>query len=125
MKAKMGLRDLPAKYQALIHEARPSKYHNQITEYNGFKYHSAKEAKHAQELDLLVRVGELKSWQRQVPFPLKVNSIVVAKYVMDFVTEDMQGNKTCEEVKGMWTDVAKLKRKLFEALYPGLNYKVI
>lgn len=126
MRAKMGLRDLPAKYQALIQAQVPqSKYKNRITPYNGVRYHSQREADYARELDWLVQAGQLKSWERQVRFPLVVQGKHIAVYVMDFVETDLAGNKTCVEVKGFWTDVAKIKRKLFESLYPELRYKVV
>jgi hypothetical protein len=124
MKAKIGLRDLPERYQGLIRPPR-NKFGNKLTEYKGVVYHSAREASYAQELDWLVRAGQLKSWVRQVSMPLVVGGTLIARYVIDFVEEDMAGNKVYTEVKGYWTPEAKLKAKLFKALYPELAYKVV
>jgi hypothetical protein len=102
-----------------------NKYGNVRTLYNGFLYSSKKEARYAQELDLRVRAKDIKSWERQIPFPMIINGIIVCKYVVDFVEEDMNGKKTCIEIKGRETDVWKLKYKLFKALYPTHTLQVI
>lgn len=94
----------------------PRKYHNKITEYKGEKYHSKKEAEYARELDLRVKCKDIKSWVRQVKQPLVVNSIKIADYIIDFRIVHNNGQHELVEIKGMWTDVAKLKVKLFETL---------
>ncbi len=124
----MGLAAMPERYQRMIRDSkigRPSKYNAHQTLYNGARYASMAEAKYAQELDIRLKVGEIKAWERQIPFDLMVGNKKVTRYVIDFVEIGLDGNKTYVEVKGVWTDVAKLKRKLFEALYPDLKYKVV
>lgn len=102
-----------------------SKYGAIRMTYNGQTYASKKEAIYAQELDLRVRAGDLASWERQIPFDLVVEGVKVCRYVIDFLEIDKHGNKVYCEVKGFPTPEWKLKRKLFEALYPKLNYKVV
>ena len=96
-----------------------SKYHNKFTEYNGVKYHSKKEAEFAQWLDI-----QGLAFQRQVRYPLVITvdfkDIKIATYVADFLVDG-----EVVEIKGFWTPLAKLKWKLFCALYPNLKKKVV
>lgn len=102
-----------------------SKFHNRRTEYAGVVYHSAKEAKYAAELDLRVRVGEVKEWFRQVRIPLRINGKFVCTYVVDFMYKDADGRETYVEVKGAETPLWRLKWTLFNALYPTFRKEVI
>ncbi|MFA4917010.1 MAG: DUF1064 domain-containing protein [Syntrophales bacterium] len=110
-----------------------NKYHVSAKEdrtYNGITYDSKKEMQKAQELDLLVKAGEIDFWLRQVVFPLPGG----ITYRADFVTfvsvfydeaESPHWNIEVIEVKGMWTDTAKLKMKLFKVTYPNLTLEVV
>ena len=68
------------------------------------------------------------SWERQIRIPLMVNNRKVCDYVCDFLVRYADGRRELVEVKGVWTDVAKLKRKLFEACWltdhPDVQYRV-
>jgi hypothetical protein len=46
-------------------------------------------------------------------------------YKADFRYKNAQGEEVVEDTKGIQTDVFKLKKKLVEALYPGLEIQVI
>jgi hypothetical protein len=94
-----------------------TKYNNKRSEYNGGFYHSKFESKVAQDLDLKKHAGEIKSWERQVKISLDVNGYHICNYYMDFVITHNDGNLEYLEVKGFFTEVFKLKWKLFEALY--------
>ena len=104
---------------------RLNKYDNQSSTYNGVIYHSHKERSYAQELDLRVKAGELKEWKRQVPIDLVVNGIKICRYYIDFVEIDPKGNETYVEIKGYETAVWRLKWRLFDALFPALDKKVV
>ena len=91
-----------------------SKYRSKRTEYGGVVYHSKKEATFAQWMDI-----QGIAFQRQVRYPLRVNDVLVTTYVADFLVGD-----EVVEIKGYWTPVAKLKWKLFCALYPNLKKRV-
>lgn len=54
--------------------------------------------------------------QRQVPYRLVVNNILVCKYVADFVYT-VRGVEIVEDFKGFMTPTAALKNKLFAALF--------
>lgn len=105
----------------------PSKYHNRRTEYKGVVYQSEKEAQTAMSLDLLIQAGEIDFYLRQVPFDLGGSPKV--QYRADFVTfdEDALGMWWIEiiEAKGMWTEAAKLKMKLFREKYPSLKIRIV
>lgn len=102
-----------------------SKYRNVKTEYNELKYDSGAEAEYAARLDILKRVKEIKGWSRQVKFPFIINGIKICTYYADFLVEMNDGTQEVHEVKGMMTEIARLKLLLFEALYPEINLKII
>lgn len=79
------------------------------------------EAGKAQELRLLVKGGEIATFEEQVKIPLEVNGFHICNYYIDFVVKHKDGDTEYIETKGYATDVWKLKWKLFEALYdkPG------
>ena len=99
-----------------------NKYGAIKTEYNGVVYHSKKEAKYAQELDLRVRGHDIKSWEGQIKCPIVVNKIKICTYIVDFKILHNDDTEEYIEVKGKWTSTARLKVKLFRALYP--DYKL-
>lgn len=104
---------------------KPHKYGARKKEYNGTIYPSAFEAKYAAQLDWRKRAGDVKDWQRQITFNLTVNKILICKYIIDFVIIHNDDSKEYIETKGFETRDWKIKRKLFKALYPQLNYKVV
>lgn len=70
----------------------------------------------------------VESWERQVRFPLVVNDQKICDYVCDFLVHYADGRKELVEVKGYWTPEAKLKLKLFKAVFlnahPDIRYVV-
>lgn len=98
------------------------------TLYNGVLYDSKAEAAYAKILDAETKAGQIKRWGRQQRWPLKVNGIPICTMIPDFVVWRMDdGLEVMElhEVKGYETPIFRLKRKLFEALHPEVNYIVI
>jgi hypothetical protein len=104
---------------------RQNKFGANKTTYGGSIYHSKKEADYAQELDLLVKVGEIKSWERQVPIELRVNGKKICTYTMDFITITKEGHEKWIEVKGFETPEWRLKWKLLDALFPDQDKEVV
>lgn len=90
------------------------KFSAQITECDGIKFSSKKEAKRYNELKTLENLGEILFFLRQVAFPLSGNT----KYVCDFLVFWTNGEITIEDVKGMKTDMYIMKKKMIEAKYP-------
>lgn len=88
------------------------------SEYNGYLFDSKFEAKHAQDLDLLLNAGEIKGYDRQKNIDLIVNDFIVATYKIDFIVYHNDGTIEYQELKGYpITAVWVLKFKIFEALF--------
>ena len=100
-----------------------NKYHNRKTK--GFD--SAKEWRRNQELEIMQRAGEISELNRQVPFTLMPSytisdettkqgfrTVREIRYIADFTYRLKDGTRIIEDVKGMQTEVFKIKRKLLE-----------
>lgn len=105
------------------------KFHAKKTEYNGVTYDSKKEAKRAEELDLLVETHEITNLQRQVPFELQPafknnenKAVRAITYIADFVYQQ-NGKTIVEDVKGVKTKEYMLKKKMFQYKYPEYTFK--
>jgi hypothetical protein len=92
-----------------------NKYGNVKTTVDGFAFDSKKEAARYGELKLLQRAGEIRDLELQPRFPLVVNGHKVCTYVGDFKYTELAGVEVIEDVKGVKTDVYRLKAKLMLA----------
>lgn len=128
-----------------------NKYKNIRQTYNGRSYMSKAEANHAYELDLMKKdhnaMAKVSDWQGQfkVEFyvtpkaelysissltkrvPIKGDRKIVTHYV-DFVVFYKSGKTELHEVKGMVTDLYRLKKILLEVTFlrenPEINYLI-
>lgn len=127
---------LPADMRGgIVFAGRGPKYHSVETTFAGERYQSKREAAYAAELSMRQRGKDIKSWERQVRIPLYVRragrlgleepGVKVCDYVVDFVITHFSGELEYVEVKGMETDLWKLKWKLFGALHPELKKTII
>ena len=105
-----------------------NKYKNKKVTVNGKVFDSKKEAKRYCELIKLEQAGLIKDLETQKKFLLldtfKKNGTTYKqiRYYADFVYFDIYSKKTIvEDVKGIKTQVYKIKRKLFEYKYPDLT----
>lgn len=91
-----------------------SKYKNVSIKVNDERFDSMAEHQRYEELVMMLRAKEITDLRRQVPYPVGGD----VHYVADFVYFDFQ-KKTyvVEDVKGMLTDVYKVKRRLFYEKY--------
>lgn len=103
--------------QTEVRDKRRSKYNAQRTEVDGITFDSKKEAARWEELQLMLRAGEITELRRQVAFGLTVNGELVGTYKADFVYRDKRGKRVVEDVKGLRTDVYLLKRRLMLACH--------
>lgn len=94
--------------------AAPSKYHSVMTEIQGIKFHSKREATYFQTLQARVHLGDVKYFLRQVPFHLPGG----IKYLVDFLEVHADGSVHYIDVKGFKTETYRIKRRQVEALYP-------
>ena len=90
------------------------KFNAKHTEIDGAKFSSKKESLRFIALQQLQKAGEIVFFLRQVPFHLAGG----IKYVCDFVVFWANGSVTIEDVKGMKTDMYKVKKKLVENEFP-------
>lgn len=105
------------------------KYKNSKTVVNGITFDSKKEANYYTKLLALMAAGVVTRIKRQPVYLIqegyRKNGKAVRKieYVADFEVEYASGRTEIVDVKGMKTDVYRLKKKLFEYKYP--NYEIV
>lgn len=107
-----------------------NKYRNKKVQIDRYVFDSIKEGQRYRELAILERAGKISNLELQPKFLLqgsfRKNGKTYRKieYVADF--QYIENGKTIvEDVKGVQTDVFKLKHKLFEKKYPNLELKII
>lgn len=102
-----------------------NKYNAKKTSYNGRRYHSALEAAYAQELDWRKKAGEIKEIIPQFKIDIRVSGKHITNYFMDFKVVLNDGKIEMQEVKGMETDLWKIKWRLAIALHPEWDFILI
>lgn len=111
--------------------SKKSKYGNKKTEVDGITFDSIKEAEYYQQLKLLKQAGEIKDFGLQPRFELQEGFDKNGKryrpitYYADFVVDNLDGTTDIIDIKGVETQVFKIKQKMFEYKYPDKNLKVI
>lgn len=103
---------------------RYSKYNAKKTVVDGIEFDSIREADRYCELKLLEKAKEIRNLELQSRFLLQDkfkdkqgNTHRKVEYVADFMYIDKCGKTIVEDVKGVLTDVYKLKKKLFLKIY--------
>jgi len=101
----------------MIH--KKTKYNNKITELDGIKFHSRKESMRYGQLKLYEKGGLISDLRLQVSYELIPKLVIngkterAIKYIADFVYFDtVHKVEIVEDVKGMITDIFKLKYRL-------------
>jgi len=110
-----------------------NKYFNKKVIIDGIPFDSKKEGKRYTELKLLKRAGLIRDLELQPVYVLqpkytnkKGENIRAITYKADFVYYDIKKEQyIVEDTKGFRTDVYKLKKKLFEYVYPELTIEEI
>lgn len=102
---------------------KQNKYHNKKVQYDEMTFDSKKEYSYYLKYKLMEQSGEIKDLKMQVPFTLietfKLQDKTYRKtvYKADFTFVDKEGKYHVIDVKGMRTDVYKLKKKLMAWKY--------
>lgn len=111
---------------------KPSKYRAIKTVVDGVTFDSRKEGRRYRELRLLEQAGVIEDLCLQPHFLLQEayvkngKSVRKIEYIADFSYYDLEKNKfVVEDVKGLKTDVYKLKKKIFEYKYKDLEISEI
>lgn len=107
-----------------------NKYKNRKVIVDDYIFDSIQESRRYKELKLLLKAGQIQNLELQPHFLLqesfKKNSKTYRKieYIADFKYVE-NGKTIVEDVKGIQTDVFKIKHKLFEKKYPELELRII
>lgn len=108
---------------------RRNKYRAQPVEIDGHRFASTAEARRYTELKALLAAGEITDLELQPAFHIVIDGRPVripskgypngraVRYLADFRYRTRDGRVVVEDVKGMDTDVSKLKRALVEAIH--------
>ena len=105
-----------------------AKYNNTKTTIDGIKFDSKKESARYSELRLLLKSGLIRELELQPRFEIQPGYVKNGKkirkieYVADFKYFDVEKMAyIVEDVKGMKTEIYKLKKKLVEYVYPKVT----
>lgn len=113
-----------------------SKYGNKKTLRHGITFHSKKEADRYDQLLLLERHGSVRKIRLQVRYDFRINGVLIAWYLADFVYEERKvvkpsdgrpaqevWSEVVEDVKGFPAKTWPMKKKLMRALY-GIDVRI-
>lgn len=105
-----------------------SKYHSKKVIVDGIKFDSKRESERYINLKILEKAGMIKELELQKVFELQPTFKKEGKtyrkitYVADFFYYDNHLKRyIAEDVKGYKTEVYKIKKKMFEYVYPNLE----
>jgi len=101
---------------------KKNKYNAVRQTYNNYNYDSKREARHAYELDMRIKAGEVSKWERQHKISIDVMGVHIANYFIDFKVYMSDGSIEYHEVKGAVTGVFAIKWKLAKAIHPEWNF---
>jgi hypothetical protein len=111
---------------------KKSKYNNQKTVVDGIEFDSAREAERYGELKILEKYRIISDLELQPEFVLQKGFYKNGKkhrpikYIADFKYKIVEtGETVVEDVKGVKTQVFRMKQKMFEEKYPDLSLKLI
>lgn len=101
-----------------------NKYGNKRVTWNGRKFDSKAECNWAKKFEAMKKTGHIKEIEYQPRFELipKPNKIT---YVADFRIIWANGEEEIIDIKGMETQVFKLKKKMFKHRYPHLKLTLL
>ena len=115
----------------ILQPKKKNKYNNKKVIVDGIKFDSKMEAKYYYLLKLLQEAGEVKAFELQPKFTLQEGFKKNGKryqpitYTADFRVEYADGHTEIVDVKGVETQVFKIKKKMFEYHYPDLELKIV
>jgi hypothetical protein len=97
-----------------------NKYKNKITYIDNIRFASKREAARYQVLKLLEQQGAIKELKLQPTFKFPMGFAYRADF--SYLRNNVQ---MVEDVKGLETDVFKLKSKCFKYFYPAIDLIII
>lgn len=113
-----GIQEISSDEWNAMQAKRPSKYHAQPQEEDGYRFASKAELKRYRELKLLERSGKIFALEVHPSWPLTVNGVSIGRYTADFKYFDWEAQKgVVEDVKGTKVRDYILRKKLMLAIY--------
>lgn len=104
---------------------RKNKYGNKTCRcWKGHQHDSTYEAMYCNKLNILEKAGDIQSYKTQVRYTFKINGSTICSHYPDFEVVENDGRLVIHEFKGAETEVWRIKKKLFQALYPEIPYYV-
>ena len=102
------------------------KYKNKPVNVDGWRFRSGKERDHYLWLNSEVQARRVTSFEYEKKYPLEVNGKLVCNIVPDFTVYLPDGRTQIHEIKSpiTMTDVWRVKSKLFQILFPHMEYLV-
>lgn len=107
------------------------KYGNRVTEVDGIRFDSEKEADYYRQLHWLMREGTVKEVELQPKFVLQPAYEVAGKkirpiiYRADFKVTEADGHIYYVDTKGMRTQVYLIKKKMLLYKYPDIDFREV
>jgi len=101
-----------------------NKYRAKKCEADGIKFDSHAERARYFDLKLLLRAGEISDLQIHPSYELTIKCVKIGSYKPDFRFLDKTGSLVIEDVKGVVSQAASLRIRVFEACY-GLTVTII
>lgn len=104
-----------------------SKYKSRKTIVDNIPFDSLAEANYYKRLKLLRKAGEIKDFELQPIYILQdaykrgKRKVQPITYKADFLVTYKDGRKEIIDVKGMKTEVYRIKKKMFEYKFPDLE----
>lgn len=94
-------------------------------DYAGHTYRSTAEANYAARLNLRLRAGKIRSWERASFYRIEINEIRCGRYTPDFLVTHLDGTEELIEVKGWAARDFVFRFNVFRALHPELWITVV
>jgi hypothetical protein len=108
-----------------------SKFHSIKATIDGIEFDSLNESRYYIHVLEEVKAGNIKSFELQKAYEIVPSHIRRGKkirkmeYLADFVCQMSDGTEKVIDVKGIETDVFKMKKKLVEYLYPNVEVQCV
>ncbi len=89
--------------------------------YEGIRFDSKLEVICYRELKLLLAAKEISDLKYHVKYRCMIGDSLITTFETDFTYYDLKTKEhVCREAKGYWTDIAKLRWKIFKACHSDM-----
>jgi hypothetical protein len=89
-------------------------------------YHPSRlEKNYCEQLSMLKKNKDIKDFEYAKKYELRVKGVLICSHKPDFTVTRQDGKIEVHETKGMSTMDWVIRKRLFEACYPGIPYIVI